>query len=99
METAEAGESRRGLALSGYGCQCNKPTRTTMGDSWTYPKLPSAWPQLQADETWHGDATGSARQKGIVRCDVEGMAEQTIVLRASSQGESTEQCRAWPLVA
>ena len=38
-------------------------------------------------------------KKGIVRCDVEGMAEQAVVHCASSQGESTEQCRAWPLVA
>jgi len=99
METSEAGGSWRGLARSGYGCARNKQMRATMGDSRTCPRRLSTWPRLQANETWHGDTTGSAKQKGTVRCDMEGMAEQTDVLRVSSQGESMEQCWAWPLAS
>jgi len=40
----------------------------------------------------------AAPDKGdTVQCDAEVMVEQVVVLRASSQGESMEQCRAWPL--
>ena len=42
----------------------------------------------------------AALDKGdTVQCDAEGMAEQAIVLCASSQEESMEQYRAWPLAA
>jgi hypothetical protein len=42
----------------------------------------------------------AALDKGnTVQCDTEVMVEQAVILRASSQGESMEQCWAWPLAA
>ena len=43
--------------------------------------------------------SGSARQGKHSASDAEVMVEQAVVLRTSSQGETTEQCRAWPLAA